>query len=220
MRNKNKPVLVKICGITNSEDALWATNLGADYIGLNFCALSKRKISSEKAKEIVQGIPPFVKVVGVFMDPTLFDLEKIIKLVKLSALQLHGTETPLFLAELKSKFGLKVWKAISLKTEEDVNLIPPYLGIADTLLLDKPKEDPTSETAPTSLDWNLAAKVKFQEIPLFLAGGLTPENLLDAISIVEPQGVDVASGIEKEKHPRKKDIDKMRLFIQRAKGLL
>ncbi len=213
-------IKVKICGITNGPDAIWATNLGADYIGLNFCKESKRKISSEKASEIVEGLPPFVKVVGVFMNPSLADLEKTVKSVKFSFLQFHGEETAQFLEEVKSKFGLGVWKAFSIKSEEDLNSIPSYLGIADAILADRPKQEPTMETPPLPLDWNLAAKAKSFGIPLMLAGGLTLENVSNAVAIVKPQGVDVASGVEKNNTPRKKDIDKMKIFIQQSKGTL
>lgn len=216
---KNKNVLVKICGITNTEDAVWAANLGADFIGLNFSALSKRKVSLEKAKEITDQLPSFVKVAGVFVDPMLPELEKIIKVVKISIIQLHGNESPEFAKEIKEKFGLELWKAIRLSNENSLNSIQNFCGIADSLMLDTFNETNTGGTGQT-FDWDLAIQAKIYNCPLILAGGLNPENVQAAIKKVDPKGVDVASGVEKENHPRKKDIEKLRLFIQKAKGLL
>src|SRR6266849_2525617 len=97
---------VKICGITNAQDALWAANLGADFIGLNFSSQSPRKVSVKHAKELAAQIPPFVAVVGVFVDEPLESIAKIIKNVPLKMVQLHGTETPDYCAQVKA-LGVK-----------------------------------------------------------------------------------------------------------------
>lgn len=211
-------ILAKICGITNVEDARWAVNFGADFIGLNFCSESPRKVSSSKAKEIVESLPPFVKSVGVFVNPDINDLKKILKTVKFSVLQLHGDEPPALLHEIKLSFQVLTWKAIRVKEENDLIKINDFVGVADIVLLDAFIEDQLGGTGQT-FNWDLAVKAKGYGIPIFIAGGLTPENLEDAIEKVEPIGVDVASGVEKQDHPRKKDVDKMKSFLQIAKGV-
>ncbi|MBI1979936.1 MAG: phosphoribosylanthranilate isomerase [Elusimicrobia bacterium] len=213
---KSKKILVKICGITNSEDALWAANLGADYVGLNFCESSKRKVSAEKAKEIALGLPPFVKSVGVFLNPDLDSLKKILKVAPLSVLQLHGSESPELLQQIKSEFQIPLWKAIRVENQESLNTIASYTGLADILLMDSFNENDAGGTGQLC-DWDLAAQSKSCGIPIFLAGGLTAANVEEAIEKVDPAGVDVASGVEKKDHPRRKDLDQMKLFIQRSK---
>ncbi len=213
-----KPVQVKICGITNEEDALWAVNLGADFIGLNFCAQSPRKVSIDKARDIAVTLPPFVKSLGVFLDPALEDIEKVLKKVPLFAVQLHGNESPEDIQKIKSAFRVQIWKAVRVHDEESLKQIDGFAGIADILVLDSFKEGVAGGTGET-FDWSLAVKAKASGLPIFLAGGLTPENLAEAIAAVGPQGVDVASGVEKDGHPKKKDIAKMKSFISKAKGI-
>ena len=216
---KLKPVQVKICGITNVDDARWVVNLGGDFVGLNFCAESPRKVSVEKAAEVAASLPPFVKSVGVFINPEIKELEKILKKVPLGALQLHGDEPLEFLPVLKSQFRLPIWKAVRVENEESLKRISDYAGIADVLLLDTYKPGQAGGTGE-SFDWNLAVSAKQYGIPVFLAGGLKPENVVEAIQTAEPVGVDAASGVEKEGRPKKKDLDKLKLFIQRAKGMM
>jgi len=213
-----KIVLVKICGITNPEDAKWAANLGADFIGLNFCAESPRKVSIEKAQEIAQSLPSFVKVVGVLINPDPSLLEKILKKVPLHFLQLHGEETKEQMAELKLKFNLPLWKGVRVESEESLQKLPEFQGVADKLLLDTYRPGQSGGTGE-SFDWSLAVEAKAYGLPIFIAGGLKPENVKQAILEIEPQGVDVASGVEKEGHPRKKDWDKMKSFITIAKSV-
>lgn len=209
-------ILVKICGITNAEDARWAANLGADFVGLNFCKESPRKVSLEKAKEITNSLPPFVKAVGVFVNPELSELKKLLASVKISVLQFHGNESAEFVHQIKSEFSVAVWKAVRVEDEESVTKISEFKDVADTILLDSFKNNQLGGTGE-SFDWKIALRAKEYGIPIFLAGGLSPENVSEAIKKVEPSGVDVASGVEKEGHPRKKDVEKMKLFIQRAK---
>ena len=214
-----KAVQVKICGLTNEEDTRWVVNLGADYVGVNFCAESPRKVSVEKAAEIVAGLPSFVKAVGVFMNPDLVELKKILKKVPLQFLQLHGDEMPELLGKIKADFQIPIWKAIRVENEDSLKKISDYVGTVHTLLLDAYKPGQPGGTGET-FDWALAVKAKEYGIPIFLAGGLRPDNVLDAMKAVEPAGVDVASGVEKEGHPKKKDAEKMKVFIGRAKGMM
>lgn len=212
-------VLVKICGITNTEDARWAANLGADYVGLNFVRESSRKISVEKAKEILDELPSFVKAVVVFTDPDLEVLRKILRTVKISIVQFHGDESPELLRQLKSDFNIGIWKAIRVEDQNSLNKIQEFVGIADAILLDTFRENQVGGTGE-SFDWNLAVEAKKFGIPIFLAGGLTPENVVEAVEKVVPLGVDVASGVEKQDHPRRKDLEKMKQFIGKAKGMI
>ena len=207
---------VKICGITNTEDAKWAANLGADFIGLNFCKESPRKISIENAAEIATSLPPFVKAVGVVMDAPIEDIEKILKKVSVSGLQFHGSETPEDIQAVKSKFRVFLWKALKVENEESLDAIAAFAGIADGILLDACKPGQAGGTGET-FDWALAAKAKLAGIPIYLAGGLNADNVKDAILQAGPQGVDVAGGVEKDGHPRRKDVEKMKAFILRAK---
>lgn len=208
-------VFVKICGLTNEEDARWAANLGANYIGLNFCAESPRKISVAKAAEIRNACPPFVKAVGVFMNPVPADLEKLLKKVKLDAIQLHGEESPEAVQNLKEVFKGPVWKALRVENAESLAQLSAYAGIADAIVLDAYKPGVPGGTGET-FDWELAVQAKSAGVPIVLAGGLNAENVSAAVKKVAPAGVDAASGVEKDGHPRRKDMDKMTRFIQNA----
>lgn len=212
-----KPVQAKICGITNEEDALWAVNLGADFVGLNFFSASPRKVSIEKAHDIAAKLPPFVKVVGVFVNPILEEVERVLKKVPLAAVQFHGDETKEDLEIIKSQFRILIWKAVRVQDEESLKAIPSFFGVADMILLDTFKADEAGGIGEP-FNWDLAVKAKSFGIPIMLAGGLNPSNVQEAMLKVEPKGVDVASGVEKDGHPRKKDIEKMKAFLSKAKG--
>ena len=133
---KTKPVQAKICGITNEEDALWAANLGADFVGLNFIAESPRKISIEKARDIHAKVPPFVKCAGIFLDPSVAQIEAVMKKVPLGIIQFHGNESRQDLENVKSMFHVQVWKAIRVENEESLEKIKDFERVADAVLLD------------------------------------------------------------------------------------
>ena len=217
MKIKIKPVLVKICGITIKEDAIWAANLGADFVGINLCPESPRKVSIEKALEISSSLPSFVKTVGVFVNEELAVIEKILKKVPLHVLQLHGNESPDVVTQFKNQFHLPIWKVVHIENEESLNKIADYVGIADVILLDRFHPLLPGGTGE-AFDWTIAVKAKEYGMRIILSGGLKPENVREAISQVEPYAVDTASGVEKEGHPRRKDIEKMKLFILGAKS--
>ena len=212
-----KAVQVKICGITNPEDAVWAANLGADFVGLNFSSLSPRKVSVDMGKEIAGKLPPFVKCVGVFVNPTVEDIEKVLKKISLFAVQLHGDEKRGDMENIKSRFNVQVWKAVRVQNEDSLASIEGFKGAVDRILLDAWVDGQQGGTGKT-FDWALVQKAKACGIPLMLAGGLNPENVQDAVETAEPDGIDAASGVEKDGHPRRKDIEKMKLFISRAKS--
>ena len=212
-----KGVKVKICGITNPEDARWAANFGADFVGINFCRQSPRHVSLDMAGQIAGSLPGFVKAVGVLADASEEEIARVLKKVNLAALQLHGSETPEFARSLKERTGLEVWKAVRVESEASLRDIPAYSGAVDAVLLDAHVPGLLGGSG-TAFDWGLAARAKDSGIPVILAGGLTPENVEEAVKKAAPAIVDTAGGVEKDGHPRKKDPDKMKSFILKAKG--
>lgn len=211
---------IKICGLTNDKDALWATNLGADYLGFNFYKGSARKISPELAKKIITSLPPFVSSVGVFVNEEIKTVLKIVKKCNLSLVQLHREETPEYCEKLKVeslKLKVGIIKAVRIKDEKSLEIIPQYLDKVDYFLLDTYVEGVEGGTGET-FNWNLAVKAKelVGSKPIFLAGGLTAENVQEAIRKIQPYAVDVASSVERL--PRRKDYEKMKNFIQAVRG--
>lgn len=202
-------VKVKICGITNIDDARAAADAGADAIGLMFFEKSPRFVSIETAAEISQSISPWVMRVGVFVDPDPQLVFAAINNCGLNMLQFHGEETPDFC----SQFGTLSMKAFRIRDEESLQQLPAYK--TDAYLLDSyvaGKQGGTGE----KFNWNLAIDAKRFGKPIFLAGGLTPANIAEAVRQVTPFGVDVSSGVESS--PGKKDHDKVRAFITNARN--
>ncbi|MDD5354736.1 MAG: phosphoribosylanthranilate isomerase, partial [bacterium] len=190
-------VKIKICGITCAQDATWAANLGADFIGLNFFKDSPRKISPQNALEILKEIPPFVSSVGVFVNEDIKNIVKLVKKLSLSLVQLHGEETVEYCRQIKEAVpGIKIIKAFRIKDETVFDSMRPYLEIADYFLLDVYVEGIAGGTGAT-FNWDLALKAKELGKPIFLAGGLTPENVQEAVDKAKPFAADVASGIER-----------------------
>lgn len=203
-------VKIKICGITNTEDATWVANLGADYLGLVFARDSKRKVSMEKAQEIIEILPPYIEKVGLFVDEEPKAVDKILARLRLDILQFHGQEPPDYCAQFKGK--AKVIKAFRIKDEESLQAVSLY--DVDFYLLDAFVEGEAGGTG-TTFNWELALKAKELGRPLFLAGGLNPDNVTEAIKKVEPYAVDVSSGVEAS--PRRKNVDLMREFINKVR---
>jgi len=207
-------IKVKICGITNNQDALWAANLGADYIGLNFYPQSPRKVSARNAKDIVAGVPPFVGVVGIFVNEPIESITKLVKSVPLKAVQLHGDETPEVCQAVKA-LGVKVIKAIRLQKPLEATDWEPFADVVDFFLFDKYSEAAPGGTGET-FAWEWLQTASQLTKPWFLAGGLNPENLGEALKTLHPTYVDVCSGVERL--PTRKDFEAMKKFIQTAKG--
>lgn len=211
-------VKIKICGITCAQDATWAANLGADFIGLNFYQDSPRKVSPQNAIEILKEIPPFVSSVAVFVNEDSKNIVKLIKKLNVALIQLHGEETVEYCRQLKEAVpGIKIIKAFKIKDKSILETMKQYLEIADYFLLDAFVEDMAGGTGVT-FNWDLAIKVKEFGKSIFLAGGLTPENVQEAGDKVKPFAMDVASGVEHS--PKRKDYDKMKEFIAKAKNLI
>lgn len=188
-------VRVKICGITNLEDALNAVGLGVDALGFVF-APSPREIRPNKAKEIIEKLPPWVSTVGVFVDEKPGRVMQVVSQCRLDYVQLHGDETPEYCEEL----DIKIIKTI----KTDIKKIPEYK--VSGILLD------ISKGTGKVYDWDLAVKAKKYGKPIILSGGLDPKNVGSAIKKVKPYAVDVSSDIES--NPGKKDFEKMKKFLE------
>jgi phosphoribosylanthranilate isomerase len=204
-------VRIKICGITEVSDALLATELGAHALGFIFYKKSPRYVTPEQARGIIGQLPPFVATVGVFVDEEAATVQKIAALAGLDWLQLHGRESPEYCRSL----GRRVIKGFRVKGEEVFPQISEFKGAAQAFLLDAYKPGTPGGTGE-SFDWKLARKMKNYG-PLVLAGGLTSDNVAEAIRIAQPAAVDVASGVEAA--PGRKDPAKLRAFIEAVKRM-
>ncbi|MCA1623509.1 MAG: phosphoribosylanthranilate isomerase [Acidobacteria bacterium] len=199
---------VKICGITNLQDALLSVKFGADALGFNFYPKSSRYILPEKAREIINPLPKEVLKVGVFVNESLDKIIDTAETARLDAIQLHGEETPEFVREMKTKVNLEIIKAFRVSESFSPEEVLQYE--ADAALLDaySPKEyGGTGET----FDWEIAKKVQEIFPKMYLAGGLSIENIREAIEYVRPFAIDACSLIEREKGI--KDSQKVRDFI-------
>ena len=202
-------VIVKICGITNPEDALAAASAGADALGFNFCESSPRHVSLPMAAQISRKLPPLVVKVGVFVNAPEDLVVQAISECALNMLQFHGDETP----EYCRQFGLMSMKAFRVQDAASLDQLSNYP--TEAWLLDAYSSDKAGGTGET-FNWDLAVQAQRMGRPIFLAGGLTPDNVAEAVRKVRPYGVDVASGVEAA--PGKKDLAKVTAFITSAKG--
>ena len=201
-------VWIKICGITSTRDALAALEAGADAVGLNFIPTSKRYLPADRARAVADAVRGKLELVGVVADRSAAELEALRASVGLDWLQFHGSEPPAQLAEVPRAF-----KAVGIDGPEDVERALAYPGVR--LLVDK-KAGPAQGGTGQAFDWSLVRELS-RERPLILAGGLTPDNVADAIREVVPFGVDVASGVELGT-PGVKDLARMVDFVARARG--
>lgn len=203
-------VKVKICGITNLEDATEAVSHGADALGFVFFKKSPRYISPSKAKAIIKELPPFISSVGLFVNEKKTTIEKTISQTGINIVQLHGDEPP-----KACSLSRPVIKAIRVKSLESLDPLSKYKDRVSAFLLDAYTQEAFGGTGKI-FNWDIAVEAKrFGKI--ILAGGLTPDNIEQAIRWVHPYAVDVSSGVEAEKG--KKDHRKMKLFIERAKSV-
>lgn len=201
---------IKICGITSLEDAFAAVEYGADAVGFVLHPKSPRVVTPETAKTIVSALPPLITTVGVFVDKNKSEIEKIVQDVDFDIIQLHGSEPPEVCHLCR-----KVIKAIKVKDLTSLEPLSKYKVSA--FLLDTYSPYTIGGTGQI-FNWDIAVEAKkFGRI--ILAGGLTPENIEEAIKRVQPYGVDVSTGVEGNKKG-KKDYEKLKLFIERAKKAL
>lgn len=191
---------VKICGITRIEDALSCATLGVDAIGLVFYAPSPRNVTIKQATDIVAALPPFVTIVGLFVDATPSFIQKVLSHIKLDVLQFHGDETP----EQCAQYNLPYMKAVRVKPDTNLLQYCTDYAEAQALLLDA-YVDGTHGGTGLTFDWNLIPKNLPK--PIVLAGGLNADNAAEAISQTGPYAIDVSGGVESAKGI--KDIKKI-----------
>ncbi len=203
---------IKICGITNIDDALLAVNLGADELGLNFYQRSPRFITPDAAKLIVDRLPKDVSIVGVFVNESIDAIAATAEMLGLGTIQLHGDEDRDFVNAVRSRLDLKVIKAIRVAPDFAPSDATGFN--ADAILLDGFSAKERGGTGET-FDWELAQQVRALVPSLYLAGGLSSDNVGDAIRMVRPDAVDTCSRIESE--PGKKDAAKLKEFIKAAR---
>jgi len=203
---------IKICGITTKEDARAAVEAGVDEIGFNFYPGSPRYVEPEAAAEIAETLPEDVARIGVFVDEDPFTVAEIAHRVDLDAVQLHGSEDREMCAKVRHLAGTPVIKAVNGSDGPDLEEIAEFR--ADAVLVDSFSEDIRGGTG-TSFDWD-AAKALFERFEkVYVAGGLDPGNVAEAIEILDPYAVDVCSGVESS--PGLKDENKIREFVQNAR---
>jgi phosphoribosylanthranilate isomerase len=203
-------IRVKICGITSAADALAAIEYGADALGFNFCPRSKRYIDLETAREWIEKLPPKICKVAVLVDPTWAEARRIGQLTFIDALQLHGNESPEFCQRL-AKSGIRFAKALAVTDTKSIADIPSFS--TDTFVLDSAFRGEFGGSGKT-FPWQLARRFIESHLTfrVILAGGLTPENVAQAVSEVRPFAVDVTSGVESR--PGRKDRALLRAFIE------
>jgi phosphoribosylanthranilate isomerase len=203
-------VIVKICGITNLADGLAAAEAGADALGFVFYEQSPRYIGVEAAADLIRQLPPFVMKVGVFVNAPEELVVRAARDCGLNLLQFHGEEPPQYCLG----FGLMSMKAFRIRDEASLEAVRDYP--TDAWLFDTYTAGKLGGTGET-FNWDLALQARGWGRPIFLAGGLTPENVAEAVRRARPYGVDVSSGVEAA--PGKKDAAKLRAFVQAAKAV-
>lgn len=212
---KNNMTKVKICGITNVEDALLSAKFGADALGFNFYEKSPRYITPENAREIIEQLPEKILKVGVFVNEDLEKIAEIASIAKLDALQLHGEEMPEFARQLKAKTNLEIIKAFRISPEFKPEDVLRYE--TDAILLDAYNPQEHGGTGET-FDWEIAKKVQEIFPKIYLAGGLSYKNISSAIWNIKPFAVDVCSGVETKKGIKDKFL--LLNFITKAQRCL
>lgn len=198
---------IKICGITNIEDARIAVSAGADFIGLIFAQESPRAVSFDTAKEIVHELDDRVQIVAVFKDNPPAEVDITVSALGLSLVQYHGKESAEYCAYTKEK----VIKAFELDDNLKAELIGKYIGNVDYILLDRPKNG-TQDVHSLMSTASTVTRDHKELPPIFFAGGLNPENVKEVVVKLQPYAVDVASGVESS--PGKKDHEKIKRFCQ------
>lgn len=206
---------VKICGVTRPQDIDAVAEAGAQYVGLNFFPKSPRYVSPDTARELAIAAPLGLAKVGLFVDADDAAIDAVLNKTPLDFLQLHGQETPERLAELRARHGLPIIKAVGVATQEDLVKLDLYETCADMVLVDaKPPKDAVLPGGNgVRFDWRLIANRRWS-VPWMLAGGLTPENVAEAISLTGAKQVDTASGVESA--PAVKDPQMIAQFCKAA----
>jgi phosphoribosylanthranilate isomerase len=208
---------IKICGITDVAALSAATESGARYIGFVFYPKSPRSISREAARVLTSSAPTGVKIVGLFVAPDNALLDDILGAVPVDMIQLHGSEPPERVLEIREKYGLPVIKAIKIRDKADLEAVRAYEAVSDWLLFDAGSGGPLPGGNGVAFDWSLLQNLDCRR-PWMLSGGLTPANIGHALSLLSPTAptaVDVSSGVEDA--PGRKNPDKIRDFCRAAR---
>ncbi|RYH09783.1 phosphoribosylanthranilate isomerase [Tropicimonas sp. IMCC6043] len=210
-------VRVKICGLTRPQDLAAAARAGAAYAGFVFFAKSPRHMEPDAARSLALEAPPGLAKVALTVDAEDAELDRIVETVPLDMLQLHGHESPDRVAALRARYGLPVMKAVGVAGEADLPALAEYSRVADQLLVDAKPAAGAELPGGNGLafDWRLIAGRRWA-VPWMLAGGLTPENVAEAIHLTGARQVDVSSGVEAA--PGDKDAAKIAAFVTAAKS--
>jgi len=208
---------VKICGLSTPESVDAAVSAGAIYTGFVFFPKSKRNVTIPRATELALRVPAGICKVALTVDADDGALAAILDQVPIDMLQLHGHESPERVREVRSKFGLPVMKAVGVADADDLEALAQYEAVSDQLLVDAkpPKGDVLPGGNGLPFDWRLIAGRDWQ-VPWMLAGGLTPQNVGQAIALTHARQVDISSGVESA--PGVKDLNKIAAFVSAAKG--
>ena len=212
----SQSVSAKICGVKTPADVAAAAQSGARYVGFVFFPKSPRCLTVEQAAALAAEVPLGVAKVALTVNATDAELDEITGAVPLDMLQLHGKESPERVAEVKARYGLPVMKAIGIADAEDLPQIDLYSEVADQLLIDAkpPKNADLPGGNGLAFDWRLLAGRKHWQKPWMLAGGLTPDNVAEAIRMTGARQVDVSSGVESA--PGVKDGKRIAAFVAAA----
>lgn len=207
---------VKICGITQIEQGQKIAALGADSLGFICVERSPRYLKADKIKAIISDLPKSIVTVGVFADHDLSKIIEIVTQANLTAVQLHGAESPEFCQQLRQLLppDIELIKAFRLKDATSWQTTITYQNVVDTLLLDAYDPSMLGGTGKT-IDWQILKQFQ-PTIPWMLAGGLTPDNIVSALSYLNPDGIDLSSGVERS--PGDKDITKVNLLFEKLKN--
>ncbi len=204
---------IKLCGFKTIDDVRAASQLPIDAIGFILVPGRKRTVSAKSLPALVESVPAAVDSVGVFLNPTQQEVSRWLEQAPLTAIQLHGNESPDLCAWIKERYSVKVIKTFHPTQHPDVQQMREYRSVIDLALLDHARGG-----TGTSYNWRMIppyqAIFRDMGLPLWIAGGLTPENVEELIELTEPDGIDVSSGIEQD---GKKDVLKMKTLVKRVK---
>lgn len=210
------PISVKICGLATLDDVRACADAGANYMGLVFFEKSPRNISIDAARELALAAPLGLAKVALVVNPSDAELDAITETVPLDMLQLHGKETPERVSEVKARYGLPVMKAVGIADSDDLPKLESYFGVANQILVDAkpPKGGELPGGNGLSFDWRLIAGRRWP-CPWMLAGGLTDENVSEAVRMTGAQQVDVSSGVEDA--PGQKSAELIQNFVRASR---
>ena len=205
---------VKICGITQPQQGKTIASLGATALGFICLPTSARYVNSEKIKAVIEQLPQQTDKIGVFANSSKEEIAQIVAETGLTGIQLHGDESIIFCEQLRQSLpNVEIIKALRIREPDDFDKSYTYIEYVDTLLLDAYHPQQLGGTGKT-LNWDMLQQFN-PNCPWFLAGGLTPQNILSALNKVKPNGIDLSSGVEKT--PGDKDLDKVSQLFEKLK---